>query len=192
MKIISKGAYGRVILARKKATKDLFAIKVMDKGAMVDMNVAEFVMNERDILNKVDCDFVVRGIWTFQSHKYLYMVMEYLKGGDCGTLLDRFGCFNYKTARFYLAHIVLALEHLHGRGIVHRDLKPDNILIGADGHLKLTDFGLSEAGLKKRLDNVKKEKTSPANPQLIHQKSLSSKKPRILGTADYIAPEVIN
>lgn len=75
------------------------------------------------------------------------MVMEYMRGGDLGTLLDRFGCFNFMTARFYLAHIILALEHLHGRGIAHRDLKPENLLIGSDGHIKLTDFGLSEAGL---------------------------------------------
>lgn len=79
------------------------------------------------------------------------MVMEYMRGGDFGTLLEKCGCFNYETARFYLAHIVAGLEHLHSRGIVHRDLKPENMLIGADGHIKLTDFGLSDAGLKKIL-----------------------------------------
>jgi serine/threonine protein kinase len=139
------------VLARKKATKDLFAIKVLDKAVMVEKNVAEFVMNERDILNQVNSDFIVRGVYTFQSKKYLYMVMEYMKGGDFGTLLENVHALNFETARFYLAHIVMALEHLHARGIVHRDLKPENILIGADGHVKLTDFGLSEAGLRKKI-----------------------------------------
>jgi serine/threonine protein kinase len=151
LKTISSGAYGKVILARKKATKDLFAIKVLDKNMMVEKNVAEFVMNERNILNKVDNDFIVRGIYTFQSKKYLYMVMEYMKGGDFGTLLENVHCLNFETTRFYLAHIVLALEHLHSIGIVHRDLKPENILISADGHVKLTDFGLSEAGLRAKV-----------------------------------------
>jgi len=76
------------------------------------------------------------------------MVMEYMRGGDFGNLLEKWGYFNNETAKFYLAHVVAALEHLHGRGIVHRDLKPENMLIGADGHIKLTDFGLSDAGLK--------------------------------------------
>ena len=115
-------------------------------------------MNERNILNYVDNDFIVRGIYTFQSRKYLYMVMEYMKGGDFGSLLERFGCFNYEYAKFYLAHLVAALEHLHSQGIVHRDIKPDNMLIGSDGHVKLTDFGLSEAGLRKIVkENAPKE-----------------------------------
>ena len=88
LKTISSGAYGKVILARKKATKDLFAIKVLDKEVMVEKNVAEFVMNERNILNQVDNDYIVRGMYTFQSKKFLYMVMEYMKGGDFGNLLE--------------------------------------------------------------------------------------------------------
>lgn len=79
------------------------------------------------------------------------MVMEYMKGGDFGTLLENVHSLNYETTKFYMAHIVQALEHLHQMGIVHRDLKPENILIGADGHLKLTDFGLSEAGLRAKV-----------------------------------------
>ncbi len=79
----------------------------------------------------MDCDFIVRGMYTFQTPKYLYMVMEYMRGGDFGNLLE-----------------VAGLEHLHSKGIVHRDLKPENMLIGSDGHIKLTDFGLSDAGLK--------------------------------------------
>ena len=158
LKTISSGAYGKVVLARKKKTNDIFAIKVLDKAVMVEKNVQDFVMNERNILNSIDNDFIVRGIYTFQSRKYLYMVMEYMKGGDFGSLLERVGCFNYERAKFYLAHLVAALEHLHSQGIVHRDIKPENMLIGSDGHVKLTDFGLSEAGLRKIVkENAAKE-----------------------------------
>ena len=86
---------------------------MLDKAVMVEKNVQEFVMTERDILNAIDNDFIVRGIYTFQSRKYLYMVMEYMKGGDFGSLLERVGCFNYERAKFYMAHLVAALEHLH-------------------------------------------------------------------------------
>ena len=165
-------------MARKKATKDLFAIKVLDKEMMVEKNVTEFVMNERDILNKVDNDFIVRGVYTFQSKKYLYMVMEYMKGGDFGNLLENVVSLNVETTKFYLAHVVLALEHLHSNGIVHRDLKPENMLIAADGHVKLTDFGLSEAGLRKKIQKTimikpkfksKSEIFSPLNDSATNQ-----------------------
>ena len=107
----------------------------------------DLVLNEKDILTRVNNSFIVRGIYTFQSRKYLYMVMEYMKGGDFGTLLERVGYLDALRTKFYLAHLVAALEHLHAQGIVHRDLKPENMLIGSDGHVKLADFGLSEAGL---------------------------------------------
>lgn len=111
-------------------------------------NVIENVIHERDILNNMNNDFIVRGVYSFQSKKYLYMVMEYMKGGDFASLLQEFGCFDEENAKYYLAQIVLALEYLHNNGVIHRDMKPDNILIDAEGHIKLTDFGLSEAGLK--------------------------------------------
>ena len=186
LKTISSGAFGKVVLARKKKTNDVFAIKVLDKAVMVEKNVQEFVINERDVLNLIDNDFIVRGIYTFQSRKYLYMVMEYMKGGDFGTLLERAGCFNYERAKFYLAHVVAALEHLHLMGIVHRDLKPDNMLIGSDGHVKLTDFGLSEAGMRKMMREATagpnnenspgflapmKQNSSNVNPKLMAQGS---------------------
>jgi serine/threonine protein kinase len=148
LRTISKGAYGKVILARKKDTHDVYAIKVLDKAAMVAKNVQDLIMNERNILSMVDNEFVVRGVWTFQSRRYLYMVMDYMKGGDFATLLEKVHHFNDATAKFYVAHVVAALEHIHKSKIVHRDLKPDNLLIGGDGHVKLTDFGLSDAGLR--------------------------------------------
>ena len=82
------------------------------------------------------------------------MVMEFMKGGDFSHFLENVGYFDQDTAKFYLAQIILALEYLHNNGIIHRDMKPDNILIDADGHIKLTDFGLSEAGLKNIKEHV--------------------------------------
>ena len=136
-----------------KQTRDLFAIKVMDKAKMEEKGVTQFVLNERDILNKVDNDFIVRGVYTFQTNKYLYIVMEYMKGGDFSNLLENIGALEENAARFYLAQIVLAIEYLHDNGIIHRDLKPDNILIDGEGFIKLTDFGLSELNL----NNIKKQ-----------------------------------
>ena len=117
---------------------------------MIQKNVKDLVLNEKDILTQISNDFIVRGMYTFQSRKYLYMVMEFMKGGDFGNLLERVGCLNALKSKFYLAHVVAALEYLHAEGIVHRDLKPENLLIGSDGHVKLADFGLSEFGLRKQ------------------------------------------
>ena len=134
-------------LARRKETRDIFAIKILDKERMSDKKVTQFVLNEADILSKVNNDYLVRGVYTFQTEKYLYMVMEYMRGGDFANLLENVGAFDEQVARFYLAQIVLALEYLHSIDIIHRDLKPENILIDGDGRIKLTDFGLSEIGL---------------------------------------------
>lgn len=123
---------------------------------MVEKNVVEFVMNEKNILSQVSNDFIVRGVYTFQSTKFLYMVMEFMKGGDFSSLLESVGAFDEDSAKYYLAQIVLALEYLHKKGVIHRDLKPDNILIDGDGRIKLTDFGLSEAGLNKVKEVAKK------------------------------------
>ena len=91
--------------------------------------------------------------------------MEFMKGGDLSSLLEQVGSFDEETAKYYLAQIVLALEYLHSKGIIHRDLKPDNILIDADGHVKLTDFGLSEAGLEKIKESAGQKPTNPIAPQ---------------------------
>ena len=143
IKFLSKGAFGSVILARKITSKDIFAIKILDRQSTLDKNQDTFVENEKKVLTMVNDDFVVRGMYTFQNDKYLYFVMEYMIGGDLASLLQNIGAFEEKYAKFYLAEIVCALEYLHSINIVHRDLKPENLLIDQKGHLKLTDFGLS-------------------------------------------------
>ncbi|KAI5474189.1 serine/threonine protein kinase RIM15, partial [Pseudohyphozyma bogoriensis] len=148
IKPISKGAFGSVYLAKKNTTGDYYAIKVLKKSDMIAKNQVTNVKAERMILmTQTESDFVVKLYYTFQSKDYLYLVMEYLNGGDCAALVKNMGELPEEWARKYIAEVVVGLEYLHASGIVHRDLKPDNLLIDVKGHLKLTDFGLSRIGL---------------------------------------------
>ncbi|KAI4731882.1 hypothetical protein E4T49_00354 [Aureobasidium sp. EXF-10728] len=159
IKPISKGAFGSVYLAKKKVTGDYYAIKVLKKADMVAKNQVTNVKAERAIMMwQGESDFVAKLYWTFASKDYLYLVMEYLNGGDCASLVKTLGGLPEDWAKKYLAEVVLGVQHLHDRQIVHRDLKPDNLLIDQKGHLKLTDFGLSRMGLigrQKRMQNNK-------------------------------------
>ncbi|KAG0371496.1 hypothetical protein BGX24_001582, partial [Mortierella sp. AD032] len=143
IKPISRGAFGKVYLARKKTTKDLYAIKILKKADMVRKNMVNHVLAERRVLALTRTPFVVQLFYAFASKDYLYLVMEYVIGGDLSSLLAVFGSFDEDMAKMYIAECVLALEYLHSNGITHRDLKPDNMLVNAEGHIKLTDFGLS-------------------------------------------------
>ncbi|KAF9352546.1 hypothetical protein BGX26_009666 [Mortierella sp. AD094] len=143
IKPISRGAFGKVYLARKKTTKDLYAIKILKKADMVRKNMVSHVLAERRVLALTRTPFVVQLFYAFSSKDYLYLVMEYVIGGDLSSLLAVFGSFDEDMAKMYIAECVLALEYLHSNGITHRDLKPDNMLVNAEGHIKLTDFGLS-------------------------------------------------
>lgn len=154
IKPISRGAFGRVYLARKHATGDLFAIKVMKKRDLIRKNMVESVTNERNILAMANNPFVVRFFYSFTSKENLYIVMEYINGGDCYSLLRKMGALDEEVARQYVAETVLALEYCHAQGIIHRDMKPDNMLISSNGHVKLTDFGLSCIGVIDRTDNL--------------------------------------
>ncbi|KXS15838.1 Pkinase-domain-containing protein [Gonapodya prolifera JEL478] len=184
VKPISKGAYGAVFLAKKKSTGDYYAIKVLKKQDMIQKNQVSNVKAERLILTQLDSPFVVKLFYSFQSKENLYLVMEYLNGGDCGALLKAMGVLDENWARQYVAEVVLGLEFLHQRGIVHRDLKPDNLLIDEHGHLKLTDFGLSRVGFLGRPSAGKMA-------ELDISASLHVEPRRFVGTPDYLAPESI-
>lgn len=148
IKPISKGAFGSVYLAKKKSTGDYYAIKALKKADMVAKNQVANVKAERAILMwQGESDFVAKLYWTFPSKDYIFLVMEYLNGGDCSSLVRALGILPEEWAKKYMAEVVLGIEHLHSREIVHRDIKPDNLLIDQKGHLKLTDFGLSRMGL---------------------------------------------
>ncbi|XP_072376186.1 microtubule-associated serine/threonine-protein kinase 2-like, partial [Diabrotica undecimpunctata] len=146
-KLISNGAYGAVYLVKHKQTRLRFAMKKINKNNLMLRNQVEQVFAERDILSFADNPFVVSMYCSFETKKHLCLVMEYVEGGDCASLLKNIGVLPADMARFYFAETVLAVEYLHSYGIVHRDLKPDNLLITALGHIKLTDFGLSKVGL---------------------------------------------
>jgi serine/threonine protein kinase len=165
IKPISKGAFGKVYLVSKKKTGDLYAAKVLSKVDMKRKNEMKKVQKEKNIMAKlhVKNPFVVKLIYSFQSAKNLFLLMEYQPGGDLHSLLINLGALEEDVAKLYVGEIVLALRHLHNSGCVHRDLKPDNILIGRDGHIKLTDFGLSEDGVQKRQDKIRKRATSNAS-----------------------------
>ncbi|KAF2088340.1 hypothetical protein K490DRAFT_56340 [Saccharata proteae CBS 121410] len=170
IKPISKGAFGSVYLSKKKSTGEYFAIKVLKKADMVAKNQVTNVKAERAIMMwQGESDFVAKLYWTFSSKDYLYLVMEYLNGGDCASLIKVLGALPEDWAKKYLAEVVVGVEHLHSRGIVHRDLKPDNLLIDQKGHLKLTDFGLSRMGLIGRQKRVLNSKTEESAPDLLKQ-----------------------
>ena len=170
IKPISKGAFGSVYLSKKKSTGDYFAIKVLKKADMVAKNQVTNVKAERAIMMwQGESDFVAKLYWTFSSKDYLYLVMEYLNGGDCASLIKVLGGLPEDWAKKYLGEVILGVEHLHNRSIVHRDLKPDNLLIDQKGHLKLTDFGLSRMGLIGRQKRVLNSQANDSAPDLLKQ-----------------------
>ncbi|PPJ53440.1 hypothetical protein CBER1_00316 [Cercospora berteroae] len=168
IKPISKGAFGSVYLSKKKSTGDYYAIKVLKKADMVAKNQVTNVKAERAIMMwQGESDFVAKLYWTFSSKDYLYLVMEYLNGGDCASLIKVLGDLPEDWTKKYIGEVVLCVQHLHSRQIVHRDLKPDNLLIDAKGHLKLTDFGLSRMGLIGRQKRAINAKPGDAPPDLL-------------------------
>ncbi|TQS36033.1 hypothetical protein Golomagni_03528 [Golovinomyces magnicellulatus] len=170
IKPISRGAFGSVYLAKKKSTGDYYAIKVLKKADMVAKNQVTNVKAERAIMMlQSESDLVAKLYWTFSSKEYLYLVMEYLNGGDCAALIKILGGLPEDWAKKYLGEVILGVKHLHSRGIVHRDLKPDNLLIDQKGHLKLTDFGLSRMGLIGRQKRVLDGNTNDSTPDLFKQ-----------------------
>ncbi|KAG0659972.1 rim15, signal transduction response regulator [Maudiozyma exigua] len=167
LKPISKGAYGSVYLARKKLTGDYFAVKVLRKSDMIAKNQVMNVKSERAIMMfQSDKPYVAKLFATFQNKDNLFLVMEYLPGGDLATLIKMMDTLPDKWVRQYLAEIIIGVDDMHQNGIIHHDLKPDNLLIDSNGHIKLTDFGLSRAGLVRRhkiINNRSKSITSNAS-----------------------------
>ncbi|CAG4965015.1 unnamed protein product [Colias eurytheme] len=153
IKPISRGAFGKVFLAQKKHNPEqLYAIKVMKKSDMINKNMVTQVVTERNALALSRSPFCVHLFYSLQSVSSVYLVMEYMVGGDMKSLLNVYGFLEEPMAIFYVAEVTLALDYLHKHNIVHRDLKPDNMLISKSGHVKLTDFGLSKIEIHRDLE----------------------------------------
>ncbi|XP_066482792.1 microtubule-associated serine/threonine-protein kinase 2 isoform X2 [Tiliqua scincoides] len=183
IKLISNGAYGAVFLVRHRTTRQRFAMKKINKQNLILRNQIQQAFVERDILTFAENPFVVSMFCSFETKRHLCMVMEYVEGGDCATLLKNIGALPVDMARMYFAETVLALEYLHNYGIVHRDLKPDNLLITSMGHIKLTDFGLSKIGLMSLTTNLYEGHIEKDAREFLDK--------QVCGTPEYIAPEVI-
>lgn len=170
VKIISKGAYGRVWLVRRKITGDYYAMKIIDFAERKNMNQIDSLKKEKKVFEVIKGDFVVKAVFTFVHNSYLCIVMEFMIGGDLSSILERFGALDEDVAKFYIAEMVEAVSNLHQLGIVHRDLKPDNILLNKNGHIKLTDFGLSEVGIQKhtKVNNANRKRSSIFNSLAPH------------------------
>ncbi|XP_042306872.1 microtubule-associated serine/threonine-protein kinase 4 isoform X6 [Sceloporus undulatus] len=183
IKLISNGAYGAVYLVRHKETRQRFAMKKINKQNLILRNQIQQAFVERDILTFAENPFVVSMYCSFETRRHLCMVMEYVEGGDCATLMKNMGPLPVDMARMYFAETVLALEYLHNYGIVHRDLKPDNLLVTSMGHIKLTDFGLSKVGLMSMTTNLYEGHIEKDAREFLDK--------QVCGTPEYIAPEVI-
>ena len=162
---VGTGTFGRVQLVREKKAKHFFALKVMSIPEVIRLKQEQHVHNEKSVLKEVSHPFLVKLFWTGHDDRFLYMLMEFVPGGELFSYLRNRGRFSATTGLFYSAEIVCAIEYLHSKEIVYRDLKPENILLDRDGHIKLTDFGFA--------------------------KKLVDKTWTLCGTPEYLAPEVI-
>lgn len=146
-KMLGKGSFGEVFLVKRKGDEQLYAMKVLSKEKIFGKNLIRYALTERNVLSAMNHPFIVKLNYTFQNETKLFLVMEYCPGGDLGKLLIKKKMLSEEETRMYLCELILAFEALHKNMIVFRDLKPDNVVLDADGHVKLTDFGLSKQGV---------------------------------------------
>lgn len=163
---LGTGSFGRVHLVQSKHNQRFYAVKVLKKAQVVKMKQVEHTNDERKMLQKVKHAFLVTLWGTFQDSKNLYMVMDFVEGGELFSLLRKSQRFPNPVAKFYAAEVTLALDYLHSRHIIYRDLKPENLLLDRHGHLKITDFGFA--------------------------KEVPDITWTLCGTPDYLAPEVVS
>ena len=182
--IIGRGAFGEVHVCKEIKTGKIVAIKKIKKEILIQKNQIIHIRNEQLIMSKVKSPWIIELKASFQEDDYLYLVMEYLPGGDLMALLIKKDILNENEAKFYISELILAIESIHKLDCIHRDIKPDNILIDSNGHIKLSDFGLAKVS-EKIFENQKDESFNIN--KLSHKKNYSC-----VGTAYYVAPEVLN
>ncbi len=190
--IIGRGAFGEVHVCREKKTGKIYAIKKIKKNILIIKNQIRHVLNEQILMSKASSPWIVELKASFQEDEYLYLVMEYLPGGDLMNLLIQKDILTEKEAKFYISELILAIESIHNLDCIHRDIKPDNILIDKNGHIKLSDFGLAKISDKlyekedEKYKNFLPNKNNEKNHKMTHNKNFSC-----VGTAYYVAPEVL-
>eukprot|EP00053_Salpingoeca_punica_P010651 m.95525 g.95525 ORF g.95525 m.95525 type:complete len:480 (-) comp15454_c0_seq4:471-1910(-) len=174
LRVIGQGGYGKVFQVRKKSGRDagrICAMKVLKKATIVrNKKDVTHTKSERNILEEVKFPFIVDLLYAFQTDGKLYLILDYLAGGELFIYLDREGIFMEDMARFYICEIILGIAHLHSLGIIYRDLKPENIMLNAEGHVVLTDFGLCKEAINEASDRTH----------------------TFCGTIEYMAPEVLS
>ncbi|XP_063135295.1 serine/threonine-protein kinase 38 isoform X3 [Rattus norvegicus] len=202
LKVIGRGAFGEVRLVQKKDTGHVYAMKILRKADMLEKEQVGHIRAERDILVEADSLWVVRMFYSFQDKLNLYLIMEFLPGGDMMTLLMKKDTLTEEETQFYIAETVLAIDSIHQLGFIHRDIKPDNLLLDSKGHVKLSDFGLC-TGLKKAHRTEFYRNLNHSLPSDFTFQNMNSKRKAetwkrnrrqlafsTVGTPDYIAPEV--
>lgn len=167
--MIGKGSFGKVLLVRKKDTDKVYAMKVLNKKTIIERNEVEHTKSEKNILMKLSHPFLVGLHYSFQTPEKLYFIMDYVNGGELFYHLQKDRKFSEERVRFYAAEISTGLEYLHNNGVIYRDLKPENLLLTNEGHIIMTDFGLSKEGL-----NSSDDRTAT-----------------FCGTPEYLAPEIL-
>ena len=169
LKLLGKGSFGEVYLVKFKKNNKIYAMKILDKNDIIEKHQEEHTKIERDLLTRINCPFIVNIKFAFQDKDNLYIITDFMQGGELFFHLHKEKRFKDEKAKFYIIEIILAIEYLHKNKMLYRDLKPENVLIDTNGHIKLTDFGLS------KIIQKPKEKAYT-----------------ICGTPQYLAPEVLS
>ncbi|KAI8928294.1 kinase-like domain-containing protein [Entophlyctis helioformis] len=168
LKVVGRGSFGKVLQVRKKDTGRIYAMKVLVKKEIVERQEVQHTLSERNVLIQATSPFLVGLKYSFQTPEKLYLVLDYMNGGELFYHLQKETAFSEERAKFYVCELILAIEHLHKFNIVYRDLKPENILLDSNGHIALTDFGLCK-------ENVAYDEVTNT----------------FCGTPEYLAPEVL-
>ena len=168
LECLGSGTFGKVFKVKLKQTRNIYAMKIINKKYLIKNQQLRYAVTECNVLKQAQHPFIITLHFAFQTPDHLYMILDYCPGGDFSYHIAKH-LFEEDEAKFFIAELILAIEHLHNMDIIYRDLKPDNILIDAQGHIKLADFGLAK-------ENVTDNKIAQS----------------FCGSPAYLTPEMVN